>query len=95
MPEEPVKKNINDLYACVDEDDNQSNNCGNYKISVFISPKTKITEDSMFKSVLSLEYNKHIKQIVLEDNLYSIGLQGYMDVDNTGSWLDKVLTRLN
>jgi hypothetical protein len=49
----------------------------------------------MFTDVLKLEYNKNVSHIVLEDTLYSIGLQGYMDVENTNSWLDKVLTRSN
>ena len=95
MPEETVKKSINDLYACVDEDDAQGINCGNYKISIFFSPKITITEDAMFKQVLKLEYNKQVTRIVLEDNLYSIGLQGYMEVDNTASWLDKIINRVN
>lgn len=95
MPEEPNKKIINDLYACVDENDNQSYNCGNYKISVFMTPKTVITEDAMFKDVLKLEYNKDIKCIVLEDDLYSIGLKGYIEIYNTGSWLDKIINRIN
>lgn len=94
---ENTKEFINDLYACVDENVDYNNNCGNYKISIFLTPKTKITKESMFNfnNVLKLEYNKHVSRIVLEDTLYSIGLQGYMDVDNTNSWLDKILTRSN
>lgn len=92
---ENIKEFINDLYACVDENVDYNTNCGNYKISIFLTPKTKITKDSMFNNVLILEYNKHVNRIVLEDTLYSIGLQGYMDVDNTNSWLDKILTRSN
>ena len=98
MPEEEIQF-INDLYASVgesvDDNNNQSNNCGNYKITVFITPKVKLTEEAMVKNVLTLSYNKQVTRIVLQDTLYSIGLQGYMEVDNTGSWLDKVLNRIN
>ena len=95
MSQETTKEIINDLYACVDEDKNQRENCGNYKISVFFTPKVTLNKDAMFKDVLKLEYNKQVKKIVLEDNLYSIGMSGYIDVDNTGSWIDKILSRSN
>lgn len=92
---EKVKKIINDLYASVDDNDGQSANCGNYKITVFITPKVKLTEEAMIKQVFKLDYNKQVTRIVLQDTLYSIGLQGYIEVDNSASWLDKVLNRIN
>lgn len=92
---EAIKEFINDRYALIDENSNYDNNCGNYKISVFMSPKTVITGGAMFTDVLKLEYNRDVKRLVLEDSLYSIGLRGYMEVDNTSSWLDKVLNRIN
>jgi hypothetical protein len=42
-----------------------------------------------------LEYPKDVAQIILEDDLYSIGLHGYMDVVNEGSQFDIFLNKAN
>jgi hypothetical protein len=42
-----------------------------------------------------LEYPKDVSQIILEDDLYSIGLHGYMDVINEGSQFDIFLNKAN
>jgi len=45
--------------------------------------------------VIWLEYPKNITQIILEDNLKTIGFKGYMDIKNDGSQFDTFLNRSN
>jgi hypothetical protein len=45
--------------------------------------------------MFELTYNKDIKRIVLEDKLDSIGMCGYVEIDNKTSWMDVVLERHN
>jgi hypothetical protein len=42
-----------------------------------------------------LKYNDTVRKIVLEDDIDSIGLKGYIEVDNKGSFLDMFLGRHN
>lgn len=71
-------------------------NCGNYRIDVFLSPKyvegSKIYDK---KLQFPLVYNHTITSIILNDNLDSIGLTGYMDIKNPSSFLDVLLGRYN
>ena len=87
---------INDLLALTDEKTNNKQNCQNYKISVFFVFKP-IIENKMFNpdQVIWLEYPKNITQIILEDNLKTIGFKGYMDIKNDGSQFDTFLNRSN
>ena len=75
---------VNDLFALTDEKLKNKQNCGNYKISVFLALKPMASE-KMFNEVLWLQYPNDIIEIQLVDDLYSIGLRGYIDVKNTGS----------
>ena len=75
---------VNDLFALTDEKIKTKQNCGNYKISVFFALKPMASE-KMFNEVLWLQYPNDIIEIQLVDDLYSIGLRGYMDIKNTGS----------
>lgn len=85
---------VNDLFALTDEKTQYKQNCGNYKISVFLALKPMASE-KMFKEVLWLQYPTDVIEIQLEDNLYSVGLRGYMDVNNTGSQIDVILNKSN
>lgn len=87
---------INDLLALTDEKTNNKQNCQNYKISVFLVFKP-IIEKKMFNpdQVIWLEYPKNITQIILEDNLTTIGFKGYIDIKNDGSQFDTFLNRCN
>lgn len=85
---------INDNFALSDENTNYKENCQNYKVSVFLAFKPIVTKD-MFQDIIMLEYPKDVAQIILEDDLYSIGLHGYMDVVNEGSQFDIFLNKAN
>lgn len=84
----------NDNFALSDEQTSYKQNCQNYKISVFLAFKPIVTQE-MYSDIVMLEYPKDISNIVLEDNLYSIGLRGYMDVINEGSQFDIFLNKAN
>lgn len=87
---------INDLLALTDEHTNSKQNCQNYKLSVFLMFKP-IIQRKMFNhdQVIWLEYPKNITQIILEDNLTTIGFKGYIDIKNDGSQFDTFLNRCN
>lgn len=94
MAEMQINEYLNDNFALSDEDTEYKENCQNYKVSVFLAFKPIVTKD-MFKDIVMLQYPKDISQIVLEDDLYSIGLHGYMDVINEGSQFDIFLNKAN
>lgn len=85
---------VNDLFALTDEKLKNKQNCGNYKISVFLALKPMASE-KMFNEVLWLQYPNDIIEIQLVDDLYSIGLRGYIDVKNTGSQIDAIMNKSN
>ena len=89
-----INEYLNDNFALSDENTSNKENCQNYKISVFLAFKPIVTKD-MFKDIIMLEYPKDVSQIILEDELYSIGLRGYMDVINEGSQFDIFLNKAN
>lgn len=89
---------FNHLYAMVDENigDVINTNAGKYKISIFFTPKFLIKDDVFTsKQAVFLKYNDTVRKIVLEDDIDSIGLKGYIEVDNKGSFLDMFLGRHN
>lgn len=89
---------MNQLYAMVDEDEQDiiTTNAGKYKISIFFTPKF-MTKDSIFtkEQAIFLKYNDTVKGLVMEDDLDRIGMKGYIDVINKGSFLDVFLGRHN
>ena len=91
-----TREAFNDLLALTDENTNAKQNCQNYKISVFLVFKP-IVDKKMFNpnQVIWLEYPKNITQIILEDNLQTIGFKGYIDIKNDGSQFDTFLNRCN
>lgn len=91
-------KSINLEYALVDEtsEDVISTNSGNFKISIFLAKKFEFS-DSNFeqKNNIPLKYQDTVQNIYLVDDISSIGLSGYIDVINTGSYLDLFIGRHN
>lgn len=90
---------MNHKYALVDEDVKDgiiTTNAGKYKISIFLSPKFT-SSDKIFtsNSNIFLKYNDTVRLIHLVDDIDSIGLSGYIDVNNIGSHLDLFLERHN
>lgn len=93
-----IKDFLNINYALVDEEleDVIHTNSGNFKISIFLSKKFKFNDDNFKKSNnIFLKYNDTVTNIVLRDSLDSIGLSGYIDVNNASSYLDVFLQRHN
>ena len=89
---------LNLNYARVDDEskDIVSTNAGNFKITIFLSKKYMFDESNFSDDRnIFLKYNDTVKNIYLIDDLSSIGLHGYIDVKNTGSFLDMFLGRHN
>ena len=89
----PVKY-INDILALCDENSTYRQNCGNYKVSVHITLKSDVS-DNLYKDAISLQYPTDVIEIQLIDDLYSIGLYGYVDLVNSGSVYDILLNKSN
>jgi hypothetical protein len=56
-----------------------------------------MTKESIFtkEQAIFLKYNDTVKGLVMEDDLDRIGMKGYIDVINKGSFLDVFLGRHN
>lgn len=87
-----------DAATAKDEVKQFSNN-KNYVISCYFIPKF-VRQQRLFEAgnscpMFKLTYNKDVKRIVLEDKLDSIGMSGFVEIDNKTSWMDVVLERHN
>lgn len=71
-------------------------NAGKFQISVFLVPKFTTSQRIFTKQqAIFLKYGDTVKSIVLQDDIDNIGLTGYIQVDNRGSFLDAFLGRHN
>lgn len=71
-------------------------NAGKFQISVFLVPKFTTGQKIFTKQqAIFLKYGDTVKSIVLQDDIDNIGLTGYIQVDNRGSFLDAFLGRHN
>lgn len=89
---------LNLNYSQVDDSlsDVIPTNAGRYKISIFLAKKFSYDESNFTRDKnIFLTYNDTVTNIYLIDDLSSIGLHGYIDVINKGSFLDIFLGRHN
>lgn len=90
-----VNSFMNEQLALIDEKVEEKTKFG-MKIVTFFVPKFNKGKDFYdAKNAVSIPYSSLVKEIVLEDTLDSIGLQGYIDVSNEGGVLDGILERHN
>lgn len=98
-------KFINDAFALIDENENEEiikvshmfQNFQRYKISIGAVNKNinDFSKKNLQKNVLWLNYKQQVMKMVLNDSLNSIGINGYIDIHNTGSYADIILHRHN
>lgn len=83
--------------AHIDQNENDViiTNAGKYKISVFFFPKFISSNLRDKKHAIMMKYNETVTSIVLEDDIDSIGMKGYIQVVNKGSALDPFIGRHN
>lgn len=93
-------KYFNISLATVDEDSDEGyttfNQEKSMKISCFFVPKYEKNEELVNpENVIKLPYSEVVKEIVLEDKLDSIGMSGYITVENKGGVLEAIFERHN
>lgn len=93
-------KYFNIALATIDEDSDEGyttfNQEKSMKITCFFVPKYKRGEDLVNpENVIKLPYSEVVKEIVLEDKLDSIGMSGYITVENKGGVLEAIFERHN
>lgn len=91
---------FNISLATVDEDSDEGyttfNQEKSMKISCFFVPKYEKNEQLVNpENVIKLPYSEVVKEIVLEDKLDSIGMSGYITVENKGGVLEAIFERHN
>lgn len=91
---------FNISLATVDEDSDEGyttfNQEKSMKITCFFVPKYEKNEQLVNpENVIKLPYSEVVKEIVLEDKLDSIGMSGYITVENKGGVLEAIFERHN
>lgn len=96
---------INDALALLDESPNEDivnkshffQNLQRMKITVGALSKytNNLKQDNIQKNVLWFDYKMSVLKIVLEDTLNNMGINGYMEMHNLGSYADIMLHRHN
>lgn len=91
---------FNISLATVDEDSDEGyttfNQEKSMKITCFFVPKYEKNEELVNpENVIKLPYSEVVKEIVLEDKLDSIGMSGYITVENKGGVLEAIFERHN
>lgn len=96
MSDTQSEKYFNIELAALDADDDNNitdTNVGSTKISIILVPRWG-DEFSKKESCIFLKYNQDVPSFYIEDDLNSIGVNGYIDVINMTSHLDLFLGKL-
>ena len=104
-PEYNTSSFINDAFALLDEFDDEDilkrsslfQTGKRMKITVAAVNKyiNNLDKKELQKNSIWLDYNVNVEKIVLNDTLNDIGINGYIDIHNIGSYADIILHRHN